>query len=366
MLLERTSYYPKPGNFELVLRARTKACAVRKSMGLQGGDIFIERKFPKQHRDAQENVVHWELGFSSEADQQADLDARAASADFEAVRAEMAALIDDFSRALVWRADVATGVLRHTELDGFAIVPREITFQSDGRLLAGFLYLPPGSGPFGCMVVNHGSGIAQGSSDLCRPGTAAVLMGWGLAVFMPHRRGYGNSPGAPWRDDVSAEFGTSEYDAQLATRLADESRDVIAALNHLEGLAEIDPAHIGVMGSSFGGTVTLLAAAACSRFRCAVEFAGAAMNWEKTPGLRKLMHDAAAHLTQPIFFAQAANDYSTRPTTELAAGLAGSGRTIVHRVYPGFGLTKDEGHFLFGQGAAIWGRDAHKFLDLWL
>ena len=40
------------------------------------------------------------------------------------------------------------------------------------------------------------------------------------------------------------------------------------------------------MGSSFGGINTLFAAAKTDRFRCAVEFAGAAMNWDRTPALR--------------------------------------------------------------------------------
>jgi len=38
---------------------------------------------------------------------------------------------------------------------------------------------------------------------------------------------------------------------------------------------------------------TLLAAAKSERFRCAIEFAGAAMNWEIAPSLREKMLDAA-------------------------------------------------------------------------
>jgi dienelactone hydrolase len=127
-----------------------------------------------------------------------------------------------------------------------------------------------------------------------------------------------------------------------------------------------DSGHIGVIGSSFGGTVTLLAAAKSARFRCAVEFAGAAMNWERTPRLRALMLDAASRLTQPIFFIQAANDYSARPTIELAASLEGTGKVVESKVYPAFGLTKDEGHLLYIQGPAFWGDDVRRFLERWL
>jgi len=192
-------------------------------------------------------------------------------------------------------------------------------------------------------------------------------MGWGVASLLTHRRGYGNSPGTPWRTAVSADYGTEDYDRQLAQRLSDEAEDVVAALGYAEARAEIDGGHVGVMGSSFGGTVTLLAAAACPRFRCAVEFAGAAMNWERAPGLRALMLDAAARLTQPTFFIQAANDYSIAPTPALAGAARDAGRTHVEdRVFPGFGLTKDEGHFFYKEGTVVWGPDVRRFLDRWL
>lgn len=363
MLLERTSYHPRTGRFDQVLQARIKACAIRRSIGLPAGTIHVA-DITADAPPRSERLVQWELDYRDEDAQRRDMAARAQSPAFAAVREEMRSLIVNFSRALI--RPVPGRVLADCALNGLPIVPRELRFRSGGLDLAGYLYLPPGKGPFACMIVNHGSGIQQGSTDVCRPGTAAVLMGWGLAVMMPHRRGYGNSPGVPWRQDVSAEFGTADYDRQIAERLMAESADVVAALDHVASLPEIDSAHIGVMGSSFGGTVTLLAAADCPRFRCAVEFAGAAMNWDKTPGLRELMHRAAARLSQPTFFAQAENDYSTRPTVELAAGLEGSGKTIRHRIYPGFGLTNDEGHFLFGQGADIWGADVRAFLEDWL
>jgi len=208
-------------------------------------------------------------------------------------------------------------------------VPR--VFQG-GEELTGYLYLPPGKGPFPCMVTNHGSGVTQGSTEICSPGIAAVLMSAGIASFRPNRRGYGESPGTPWREEVTAEFGTDDYDRQLAARLDRESDDVVAALAAVQGLEEIDPGHIGVMGSSFGGVVTLLSAAKTDGFRCAVDFAGAAMNWDRTPGLRQTMIAAAHRLSVPLFLIQSANDYSIRPTREIAAALEGTGKIVQARL----------------------------------
>ena len=91
-------------------------------------------------------------------------------------------------------------------------------------------------------------------------------------------------------------------------------------------LPEVRADHIGVMGSSFGGINTLLAASKSPGFRCAIEFAGAAMNWDRTPALRELMIDAgAAACRSRSSSIQAENDYSIRPTKELAAALRGRG-----------------------------------------
>src|SRR3989442_13579444 len=112
---------------------------------------------------------------------------------------------------------------------------------------------------------------------------AGLLMRWGYASFLPHRRGYGNSPGPAWRQEVTAEFGSPQYDIQLSERLDQESLDVLAALDVPADHPDIDARRIGVLGSSFGGTVSLLAAARTERFACAVDFAAAALTRDRAP-----------------------------------------------------------------------------------
>jgi dienelactone hydrolase len=169
-----------------------------------------------------------------------------------------------------------------------------------------------------------------------------------------------------WKEEVNAEHGTPEYDRRLVMRLDGEADDVVAALDHLLTMPEVIPERVGVMGSSFGGVMTLLSAAREPRFRCAVEFAGAAMNWEVAPLLREYLLGEAAKLTQPIFFAQAENDFSIRPTLELAESAKKAGKVVYHRIYPAFGLTHMEGHLLCGQGGQIWAEDIRWFLEKYL
>jgi dienelactone hydrolase len=130
--------------------------------------------------------------------------------------------------------------------------------------------------------------------------------------------------------------------------------------------SEIMAGHIGVMGSSFGGVNTLLAAAKTDRFRCAIEFAGAAMNWEIAPSLRERMLSAARSAAPPIFFIQAANDYSITPTGALAQARREAGKPVQSAVYPAFGVNAEEGHFLERSGFALWGEDVRRFLERYL
>lgn len=363
MIIERTQYFAKPDLAEQVLVLRRKASAVRRTIGLASGRIFT--RAAGSQPDSPDVV--WECAFHSAAEQQADLTARAASPEFEAVRAQMKVSIDRFDRFVFAEValDLASGITP-VDLHNHPIIPREATFMGAGRALKGYLFLPPGDGPFPCMICNHGSGIEQGSLDISRPGNGALLMSWGIASFLPHRRGYGNSPGPAWRTEVSAEYGTAEYAAQLLMRLDGESDDIIAALDHVSALPEINADHIGVMGSSFGGTTTLFAASKDPRFTCAINFAGAAMNWDRAPALRLGMTEAASKLTMPLFLIQAANDYSIRPTLELAASLENSPYPVESKVYPAFGINPNEGHLFESRGAQFWADDVRRFLERWL
>ncbi|MET0606890.1 MAG: prolyl oligopeptidase family serine peptidase [Beijerinckiaceae bacterium] len=357
-IIERTSYFAKTGLKSEVLSTRRAACAVRLRIGLRAGSIVVGGG------ESGEPDVAWQCQFSDRAAREADMAARAASPEFEAVRKRMSALIGKFERHVFETADLGLpSGMRDTPLDGHAMTPREFDFASAGFALKGYLHLPPGAGPFPLLITNHGSGIDKGVEDVSRPGTAALLASWGVASLLPHRRGYGNSCGPGWREEVTAPYGSDAYDAELARRLDAESADIIAALDVASALPEVDSRHVGVMGSSFGGTTTLLAAAKTDRFTCAVDFAGAAMNWDRTPGLRRLMLAAAARVSCPIFFIQAANDYSIRPTLEIPSSLPADGRAVYSRIFPTFGVNNHEGHLLESRGSAIWADTVRDFLE---
>jgi hypothetical protein len=93
-IVERTHYYAKPGLAAEVLDVRRKASAVRLSIGLPAGEIFV--KHPGG--DGSEPDVVWQCTFANVAARDADLAARAASAEFENVRVQMRKLYTRFER----------------------------------------------------------------------------------------------------------------------------------------------------------------------------------------------------------------------------------------------------------------------------
>ena len=46
----------------------------------------------------------------------------------------------------------------------------------------------------------------------------------------------------------------------------------------------------------------------------------------------------------------------------LAEGLAGASIPVESKVYPGLGLSRDEGHFLYRDGIVVWSADVKRFL----
>ncbi|HET7266020.1 MAG TPA: alpha/beta fold hydrolase [bacterium] len=240
-------------------------------------------------------------------------------------------------------------------------------FPSGGRDLIAYRYVPAvdpdrGRGSLPAVVLNHGSGLEQDS----KPGVARVLTDAGYLVVVPFRRGYAGSPGPSRIEEVPAPVGAPGHDEQVCARLLAENDDVLAALQFVRAMPEADAARVAVMGSSYGGINSLLAAARDGRVRACVSFAAAAMSWGPVPGLRPFLLAHADTIRCPVLLLQAENDFDVAPSEALAARLGAADRVCERRVFPPFGANPMEAHQIWVHAPQIWAPVVLPFLDRYL
>jgi dienelactone hydrolase len=242
-----------------------------------------------------------------------------------------------------------------------AATTREVVFPSGGLDLHGYLWEPPGRGPYPVVLYNHGSEKLPGS----KPALGAFFTTQGFAFFVPHRRGQGLSPGQ-YISDLVAQSPPAQQNQVVVDQLVAQVDDVVAALTYLLTLPEIDRSRVVVAGCSYGGIETVLASERDLTVRASVDFAGAAESWGN-PILRTRLVDAVDRARVPIFFLQAMNDYNTAPSLALSGEMARVGKPYQVKIYPAYGTTVEDGHGGFCTNAPdVWGADVLAFLRTYI
>jgi dienelactone hydrolase len=198
---------------------------------------------------------------------------------------------------------------------------------------------------------------------------APLFVQRGYAFFYPFRRGQGSSaPAAPFLQDLLAReeraHGTEARQKLQDTLLETEQLDdVLAALAFLEQAPRIDRGRIVLAGHSFGGQLTLLAAARHPSIRAAVTFAAAAGSWPRSAEVRRALREAVAHARCPILLVQWSNDFSTEPSLALGqqTGPGNPPRRVL--LYPPLGSSPEQGHNGLYLATSRWEPDVFAFLD---
>ena len=237
---------------------------------------------------------------------------------------------------------------------------QEVTFPSGKLTLHGFLYKGAGDGPLPAILWNHGSERLPGRL----PELGSFFSSKGYVFFVPHRRGQGRSANAaPYVMDVlRGEGGPAARSAKLVEMMEVHLQDQLAALAYLRSLPFVDPKRIAVMGCSFGGIQTLLAAESAPDIRAAVDFAGGAESWQGSPDLRARMTSAARNAKVPVFFIQAEGDYDLAPSRTLAKEMEKADKEAMIHIYPSVGRTAQANHEFCVHGVEVWGPDVLSFM----
>lgn len=240
-----------------------------------------------------------------------------------------------------------------------AVQPELVTFKSGGLALKGFLWKPEGPGPFPAILWNHGSERRPGKVETVAP----YFVSKGYVFFVPHRRGQGRSPGPYIMNQLNASG--MQRSRMLVSLNEAHLQDQLAALGYLKSLAFVDQKRLVVMGGSFGGIQTILAAERGAGYRVAIDCSGAAETWSHSADLRARLTSAARNAKMPIFFLQAQNDYDLTPNRVLAEAAKKAGRSVTIKTYPAFGsgAKGQEGHRFCWRGTNTWGPDVLKFIE---
>ena len=245
--------------------------------------------------------------------------------------------------------------------------PDTITFASGNLKLKGLLWRPAGKGPFPAALYNHGS---EARPEKFLTNVTRAFLAQGYAFFVPFRRGQGLSKGQGKyiidQLDSAGLAGGSPARFALAIKLLETSQlqDQMAALSFLKSQPFIDPDRIALVGISFGGIQTMLMAQQPG-IKAALNFAGAAMMWDKSAEVAEWMKKGVAHVRIPVYFIQAENDFSTKPSLVLSEEMRRLGKPCVVKIYPPRGTTPMEGH-TFIDATDIWAPDVFPQLNQWI
>jgi dienelactone hydrolase len=237
--------------------------------------------------------------------------------------------------------------------------PELIDFRSGDLDLKGFIWKPPGAGPFPAILWNHGSEKRPGAVDP----VATFFVARGYVFFVPHRRGQGRSPGPYIMDQLRTAGSAAQRSLMLVKLHETQLGDQLAALAYLKGLPFVDQRKLAVMGFSFGGIQTMLAVERGSGYRVAVNCSGAAQTWNSSPDLQRRLIGAARRAAMPVFFLQAKNDYDLTPNRVLSEQVKASGKRAVSKVYPADGVSAQDGHNFCVRGVNTWGPDVVGFIE---
>src|SRR6266446_6211353 len=164
---------------------------------------------------------------------------------------------------------------------------QDVFYASGNLRIQAYLYKPEGDGPFPVVIYNHGTRDGRERVSTPFPHVGRMLTRAGYAVLVPERRGYGKSDGEiGWK-----EVGSDQ--SRLISRLQAETDDVLAGIDYLRGLSYVDTKRLAVMGWSFGGVVSMLAAARGAAFLAAIDQAGEALTWDGNSYMRSALIAAA-------------------------------------------------------------------------
>jgi dipeptidyl aminopeptidase/acylaminoacyl peptidase len=231
--------------------------------------------------------------------------------------------------------------------------PRLIEYPSlDGRRIPALVFEPSAARPHGVVVFIHGGPEGQARPRF-NPLVEYLVSELGLSVIQPNVRG-------------STGYGRSYTLLDNAERREDSVKDIGALLDWIAQQPELDAQHVGVMGGSYGGYMTLATATNFpERIAAAIDVVGISnfvtflestkeyrrdlrrveYGDEREPAMRDLLQrisplSKASAIRAPLFVVQGQNDprVPLAEAEQIVRKVREQGREVWYM------LAADEGH----------------------
>jgi len=213
---------------------------------------------------------------------------------------------------------------------GETLVAKEVFFQSGSTQLKGHLAMPNGTGPFPAVIYLHGGrGAVVGGNP---KETAEALAKAGLVGFSPIRR--------------------------KNTSIAGNVQDVIAAIDFVEELKDVDDGRLAILGFSRGGLLAFMASTRRRDLDAVILMAPA-----DGQGVLRRFLSRADNVAAPTLILVAKNDTRQADHVSISqrinATLKNAGKETQLIFYPPYGR---DGHRLFFEVRQTYWRDVEEFL----
>lgn len=245
---------------------------------------------------------------------------------------------------------------------GLRLVQEDVRILAPSReySIAATILRPEGEGPYGAVVLNHGtpgsaSGRARESADLLI-NAAAVFARRGYVVVMPLRRGFGATGG-----EFAEDPGTcANPDYRRGEQAAAD--DVMAAYEYARALPYVDGRRMILAGQSAGGMVSMFTAGTRdpAGLLAVLSFAaGRGGNPDFRPGVpcaiepvAKVLESVAKTLKAPVLLHYAENDlyFNAQTSRFWYERFAAAGGRAEYVLQPAFGR---DGHYIFSEGPGV-------------
>lgn len=259
---------------------------------------------------------------------------------------------------------------------GFAVEPppparfvqSEVRVPAQGgrTTLAVTILRPSGIGPFGAVILNHGTPPTAAERRAESPRmlieAAMAFAGRGYAVVMPLRRGFGATGGFFAEDPgycSNPDFRRGEAAA---------AADILAAYEFARRLPYVDGSRILLAGQSAGGVASLYAAAQRPEGLAAVIAFSAGRGGDASPDgvpcaaerLAAVFGEMGRAVKAPVLLYYAENDRLFGPETSRAwfSSFKAGGATAQYVLQGPYGA---DGHYVFSDAAA-WLPTVERFL----